>query len=409
MSIKGTYFNITKIPRERPLIDVPISFPDLDLASLKLDLLEIKKKLKKGLPAQVVIKRKAPVNKPQGTVEQYTDHKRDRSSDKSQRSGKTSKSNDGNGGSSTKDRYEKLPPTEDDDHLLKLLGDDDDKPRQTDDDRDRDRERERDRDRDRERDEDDRDYRESTKEKDRDSDRDRDRSRERERDDEHERDRDDDKAHHEEEMVIPEEIFAQVQEEEDPILKEKQEREELLWDLKMIKKKYPTHDVPEFTEHDDVGTIRLARERTLKDISLDVNVNQYKKYMTAAFLGIELFCVGYLGIQDMKGYFAAQNASMATYDALLIEIGEKSGGGWGSSWPVEVRLVVAIVFNAAMFWVGKLVEKNGGGAMASIFKMFAPQGTPLATPASASPTSSANLSATQSEPVKKMRGPSVKF
>lgn len=401
MSIKGTYFNITKVPRERPLMDVPISFPDLDLASLRLDLLEIKKKLKKGLPAQVIIKRKTPVDRPQGTIEQVTKSER--------RSGENSKSK-----STEKTRTK----NSDDEALLKVLGTDsdddhisiksslDDKPSEKLIDKSSSK--------------DENSHKKSrsvTINTDNDTGTDKDK---------HASDTDDSgsdessngdhkadvvaakgndkKDGADDTMVIPEEVFAQVQEEEDPIAREKQERDELLWDLKVIKRKYPNHDVPQYTEHDDVGTIRRAKEQTLKEIALNVNVNQYKKYMTAAFLGIELFCVGYLGIADMKGYFMAQNQSMETYEALLIEIGGKSSGGWGSSWPVEVRLIIAIVFNAAMFWLGKLVEKHGGGAMASIFKQFLPHGT---VGAQGAPTSAP--AAPQASAAPKMRGPSVKF
>jgi hypothetical protein len=345
---------------------------------LHLELLEIKKKLKPGLPTQVIVKRKIPSDKPQAVAAS--------DGNKSERSDKSSKS------------VRLAPaPKEEDDELLRLLGQD--SPPDSD---KKDREPERSRDKDESRDDRDNHDRDRSSRSERDkSERDRDRERERTRD---RNDTPPPSKSNDDEVVIPDEVFAQIQEEEDPILKEKRDKAELLWDMKMIAKKYPGRDVPVFTEHDDINAIRVARERTLKEISLDNNVNSYKKYMTAGFLGIELFCISYLNIPEMKGYFMEQTKNMETYESLLIELGEKSGDGWGAGWPVEVRLVLLVIFNAGMFWLGKIIEKNGGSAMTSVFKMFNPRAQESSPPAP-----SANVHATQSEPPRRMRGPSVRL
>ena len=43
-----------------------------------------------------------------------------------------------------------------------------------------------------------------------------------------------------------------------------------------------------------------------------------------------------------------QISSMDRYDRLLIELGEKNYSTYGSSWPVEIRILLLALFNAAL-------------------------------------------------------------
>ena len=52
--------------------------------------------------------------------------------------------------------------------------------------------------------------------------------------------------------------------------------------------------------------------------------------------------------------------SLNSYDKLLIELGEKSYIPSGSKWPVEVRLFIMIIMNAAFFIVGKIISNKSG-------------------------------------------------
>jgi hypothetical protein len=351
-----------------------------------LDLLEVKKKLKKGLPTQVLLKRKVASDRPQAVA--ATDTRSDRSGDKKEtreeyrnessrsrdeKSEKSDRSRDEKSSSSHRERVRSPPRDENEEELLRLLGDRPPTPPPS------------------------RDY-------------------DRKRDDQpSHKDRDDEPPKEEErpstvidDVVIPEEIYTQLKEEDDPILKEKEAREELLWDFKMMARKYPNRDIPVFTEHDDLATMRLARQRTLKEIQLDKNISSYKGYMSLLFYGMEyLFTRN--GFMDMKGFAMEQIKSMNDYEELLIELGEKDEGGWTANLPVELRLALAVLKSAAMFWIIKIVERQGGPLIASVVRNLAPGSFKTPAPTQSMHDSASASASTAPSGGKKMRGPSVRI
>ena len=93
---------------------------------------------------------------------------------------------------------------------------------------------------------------------------------------------------------------------------------------------------------------------------------------------------------DMQGFATQQMMAMNSYERLLIELGEKSYVPTGSSWPVEIRLLMLIMMNAAIFLVGKMIMKNTGANMMSMVNSITGAGAPA-----------------QNRPKKKMRGPTI--
>jgi len=73
------------------------------------------------------------------------------------------------------------------------------------------------------------------------------------------------------------------------------------------------------------------------------------------------------GKLDFEGFTMQQMLAMNKYERLLIELGEKSYVAGDSKFPVELRLLFMLVINAALFLVGKLVLRNAGPAMSSVF------------------------------------------
>ena len=64
-------------------------------------------------------------------------------------------------------------------------------------------------------------------------------------------------------------------------------------------------------------------EDTLRKLSLDSNVENFKQYLIYGFMGIE-FVLGRFLKLDMEGFTQQQIISMSSYEKLLIELGEKS-------------------------------------------------------------------------------------
>ena len=105
--------------------------------------------------------------------------------------------------------------------------------------------------------------------------------------------------------------------------------------------------------------MKKTYDSTVKRLSLDSTVENYKTYLIGAFMGCEFVLGNYLGF-DMEGFTQQQILTMSSYDTLLIELGEKSYIPQGSNWPVEIRLLGLVLINVAFFIFGKIVLKKTG-------------------------------------------------
>jgi hypothetical protein len=162
-------------------------------------------------------------------------------------------------------------------------------------------------------------------------------------------------------------FVQEEQAEEDEEEKEFKEKTQLLYKFMVLKKKYPNAEIPEFSEHSDLPTMKRVYEQLIRRVNLDSSVESYKKFLIGGFMLLEWVSTTWLGI-NLSGFTAQQVQSMNTYDSLLIELGEKNYTSIGSRFPVEVRLIGVILFNAALFYMQKMMLSGGGmNILSSLF------------------------------------------
>lgn len=165
-------------------------------------------------------------------------------------------------------------------------------------------------------------------------------------------------------------------------------KRELLFKFDLLRKSYREHNIPTFTIHSDLTMMKRAYEDTVRRLSLDSTVDNYKRYLVGGFMMVE-FAMGKWLKFDMKGYTQQQMTSMGGYEKLLIELGDRVYMPGGEQWSVELRLVFLLIINTAFFIVGKMIMRNTGANLMGTINNMSKTGAETAAPK------------------KKMQGPSI--
>lgn len=190
-------------------------------------------------------------------------------------------------------------------------------------------------------------------------------------------------------------------------------KRKILSDFKRIKKMDKDANIPEFSELTDLATLEREYSNVVRNLHVDSNVENYKKWLTMGFVGLEFFLTSIMKFDDIKGFSAAQMTNMNQYEKILVEIGEKSYVPEEKRLAPELRLIGIIMMNAAIFVGTKMLFKSTGNSMLNMMN------TASTPPTANGMNDSANLGGmfgnfaggfnnnTSSKPKKKMPGPNI--
>jgi hypothetical protein len=193
--------------------------------------------------------------------------------------------------------------------------------------------------------------------------------------------------------------------------KEIQRKRELLFKFKTLKRHYSDANIPEFTEYSDLQTMEREYDSIVRQLRIDSNVENYKKYLIVGFGLVEFVLSKFLKFADIEGFTQQQLLGMNQYEKLLLEIGEKHQVEPSKQWSPELRLVGIIAMNAVIFVGTKMLFKGASGG--DIWKMIStppstnkqtPSSTNNSAPPKTNPSTTSNNSSGGS---KKMRGPDL--
>ena len=118
----------------------------------------------------------------------------------------------------------------------------------------------------------------------------------------------------------------------------------------ILRSTYPQWNVIEPHDSLTLDQVHDLYDHYIKQILISRETGNYKTYMVIFLMVIEVIGVKFLKL-NMSGYTMSQLKIMNRYDSLFMELGEKWLVSGGSNWPVEVRIVMMMLFNAVIFLV----------------------------------------------------------
>jgi Family of unknown function (DUF5767) len=189
--------------------------------------------------------------------------------------------------------------------------------------------------------------------------------------------------------------------------KDLQRKKDLLYKFKILKRQYTNGFVPEVNEFMDLNDLEREYESITRQLRLDEQVENYKKFLIMGFFGLEMILKTFLKFQDIEGFANQQIVGINQYEKILLEIGEKHTISPSSQWPPELRLAGMVCMNAVVFLGTRMLFKSSSGNIMSSLFGGSSKSASSSPPSMNFGGSASSGSSGSSAPKKKMRGPDL--
>lgn len=123
----------------------------------------------------------------------------------------------------------------------------------------------------------------------------------------------------------------------------------------ILQRRYPEWNIAIPSEDSSLEYMHSLYESYVKQMTIHDNSKQYKFFLVIVFIAIEFGSLK-AGV-NLSGYAECQIRAMKRYEATLLELGTKYYSSGGGEWPVEMRILMIAVVQAAVFFVAKYAEK----------------------------------------------------
>jgi hypothetical protein len=189
--------------------------------------------------------------------------------------------------------------------------------------------------------------------------------------------------------------------------KEIQRKRELLFKFKTLRRHYSDVNIPEFSELSDLAMMEREYDTLVRQLRIDSNVENYKKYLIVGFGLVEFVLSKFLKFTDIDGFTQQQLLGMNQYEKILLELGEKYQVEPSKQWSPELRLIGIIAMNAIIFVGTKMLFKSASSSdILNLITTPASSNKPKTQPASTKTQSNTSSSSSKGSS-STMSGPTI--
>jgi hypothetical protein len=127
-------------------------------------------------------------------------------------------------------------------------------------------------------------------------------------------------------------------------------RDEMMWKLKKIRKQHKDIDIPVFDELTPTQTLAIYLRNALREINFTEKVDNLKSLLFLFSMVTEYIGTQYAGL-NLTGFTTSQMHNMDDYEKSLMEMSERSYMGWSDRTSPELKLFFIFLKNAATYLI----------------------------------------------------------